>query len=161
MKQKGFTIIELMVCILIITIGLIGVLSLVVLNIQAQSINKNALIASQLAQEGVELVRNARDNNWLRNIYWKTNVVNDGTYTIDYLATINQDVNSISESDAKLYLDEDGYYTHTVTASTTVFSRLISVADKTNYLDITSAVRWKERNNYYNYVAEVYLYDWN
>ncbi|MFH1233130.1 MAG: type II secretion system protein [Patescibacteria group bacterium] len=169
-KQKGFTIIELMVCVSVISIGLIGVLSLVTQNIQAQSINKNSLIAAQLSQEGIELVRNIRDKNWLTSGYsWKhgagigtdSDIIQDGSYIIDYLTTINQDVNAIDDDRAKFYLNSNGYYTHTSTASSTVFSRLISVSDNGDYVDIKSAVNWKEHGNNHSYVAEVYLYDWN
>lgn len=163
---KGFSLIELMVCVLIISIGLIGVLSLVMQNIQAQSINKNALIASQLAQEGIELVRNVRDSNWLiTDNDWDEDIVSDGSYAIDYRGR-DYIINTSESVGEKLYINTNGYYTHdSVGNSSTIFSRLISVnkveiTSTSTYLDIKSTVQWKERGSDHNYVAEVYLYDW-
>lgn len=162
--QKGFSLIELIVCLFIINFGMLGVLSLVLQNIKVENINKNALIAAQLAQEGIELVRNTRDNNWLnKETDWKSNVANYSnkpTYIVDYLGN-NKAVDKIDDVDTKLYINKDGYYTHdSANNFSTVFSRLISVSDKTDYLIVSSAVRWKERDNYHDYIAEVYLYDW-
>ena len=56
-NSTGFSLLEVVVAILIITIGMIGVTSLVIQNIQTQYINKNILIASGLAQEGLEQLR--------------------------------------------------------------------------------------------------------
>ncbi|MFH1232730.1 MAG: prepilin-type N-terminal cleavage/methylation domain-containing protein [Patescibacteria group bacterium] len=166
--QNGFSLIELIVCLFIINLGMIGVLSLVLQNIKVESTNKNALIASQLAQEGLELVRNQRDNNWLGTGGWKDNIVNFSTYIIDYSYKSGNVITGVSEIDdekTKLYINKDGYYIHESTSnSPTIFSRLISASyndnDEEKYLDIKSKVYWKERGRDYNYEAEVYLYDW-
>ena len=164
--QNGFSLIELIVCLFIINLGMIGVLSLVLQNIKVESTNKNALIASQLAQEGLELVRNQRDNNWLGTGGWednKDNIVKFSTYIIDYSYKSGNVIAGVGIDDkkTKLYINEDGYYIHESTNnSPTIFSRLISASDEGNYLDIKSKVYWKERGRDYNYEAEVYLYDW-
>ncbi len=165
-NQLGFSILELMISLLIIAIGLVSVLSLITQNIQAQYINKNVLVAAQLTQECFELVRNIRDHNKLLLSYsWDQNIVNDGTYIIDYMgrSSINSVVNSITDNTAKLYLNANGFYTHTATASSTVFSRLVTIRNYpgyTNYLDIECRVRWQERNQNHDYLAETYLYNW-
>src|SRR3989338_10729475 len=83
-NNSGISILEVVVAILIITIGLVGFLSLVIQNIRVQYIDKNVLIASGLAQEGLELVRNVRDLNWLTpGNSWDQDIVGN-SYTIDY-----------------------------------------------------------------------------
>lgn len=163
LNNSGISILEVVVAVLIITMGMIGVLSLVIQNVQAQYINKNVLIASGLAQEGLELVRNIRDLNWLTpgNV-WNQNIVGDNTYTMDYggLASIKMAINSIDEAGARLYVDSNGLYTHTVTAAATNFYRLITVVDQGNYLDIKCTIRWKDGTQNHNYAAETYLYNW-
>src|SRR3990172_140667 len=86
----GFTIIEVIIAISLVNIGLLAISSLVIQNIQTQDINREYIIASMLAQEGLELARNIRDNNWRNDIDWKygngvnsaTDIVQDGSYII-------------------------------------------------------------------------------
>ena len=162
-NNSGISILEVVVAVMIIAMGMVGVLSLVIQNVEAQYINKNLLMASGLAQEGLELVRNVRDLNWLTTSNaWNQGIVGDGTYVIDYggLASVNMAVNSIDEAGARLYVNNNGLYTHTVTATATNFYRLITVVDNTDYLDIKCAIRWKDGTQNHNYVAETYLYNW-
>lgn len=164
-QKRGFSLLEVMMAVLIIGIGMIGVSSLIVQNIQVQYINKNVLIASQLAQEGLELTRNARDENWLTSGNdWDENI-SDGsanyTFTIDYLKNINDTVNSVDEDGAKLYINSDDFYTHISTGNTEIgFYRLITVNDQVNYLEIKCTVQWKERERIHDYTAETVLYNW-
>lgn len=163
-NNSGISILEVVVAMMIITMGMVGVLSLVIQNVEAQYINKNILMASGLAQEGLELVRNARDLNWLTpgNV-WNQNIVGDGTYTMDYggLASIRMAINSLDEAGARLYINGNGLYTHTSSGNTpTNFYRLITVVDNTTYLDVKCAIRWKDGTQNHNYTAETYLYNW-
>ena len=162
-NDNGFTILETVIAFSIIAVGLVGILTLILQSIQVQYINKNVLIASHLAQEGLELVRNARDNNWLTvGSSWQQDLVNDGTYAIDYRgrSSINASVNAISDDGARLYIDGDGFYSHAATANATNFYRLITVVDHTSYLDVECGIRWRDRGQNYDYAARTYLYDW-
>ncbi|MBI2459340.1 MAG: hypothetical protein HYV53_02175 [Parcubacteria group bacterium] len=162
-NNLGISILEVIVAMTIITLGLVGVLSLVIQNVKAQYINKNVLIASDLAGEGLELIRNVRDFNWLTpGNTWKQNIVGDGTYTIDYggLISINMAVNSINDAGARLYLNSDGFYVHTATADTTNFYRLITVVDNGDYLDVKCTIRWQDGAQEHDYTAQTYLYNW-
>ena len=81
--KKGFSIVEVVTVLFIVSLGLVGVLSLIVQNIQSQNVNKGALMAYQLAQEGIELVRHTRDSNWAAGQSWQANL-SPNHYTIDY-----------------------------------------------------------------------------
>ncbi|MFA5360307.1 MAG: hypothetical protein WC349_05160 [Patescibacteria group bacterium] len=162
-NNSGISIIEVVVSIMVIAVGMVGVVSLVIQNIETQYINKNVLIASGLAQEGLELVRNIRDTNWITlGKTWNQDIVGDGTYVIDYngLSSVNMAINSIDETGARLYVDSNGLYTHTATANSTNFYRLITVVDNTNYLDVKCTIRWKDGTQNHNYTAETFLYNW-
>lgn len=65
-SPSGFTLVEVMVAVAVLSVGLIGAANLITYNISnsAKAINKT--IAMNLAQEGIELVRNIRDTNWLQ-----------------------------------------------------------------------------------------------
>lgn len=64
--EDGFTVLEMVIVASIIVIGLIGVLVLVDQIIKFRSLNEKYLLGVQLAQEGLELARYVRNDNWLR-----------------------------------------------------------------------------------------------
>src|SRR3989338_10456135 len=65
MPEKGFTLIEVIVAVFVLTIGVVGVFALVNQTMAASSILTSRLIAAYLAQEGIEIARNIRDGNFL------------------------------------------------------------------------------------------------
>lgn len=172
--QKAFSIIEVVVVIFIVVFGMVGILALAQRSISASNINKNELIASQLAQEGLELVRNKRDENWLAGLPldgWKygdgvdpnTDIVGDLNYSIDYLENI-YNTNSINDVGARLIIGASGYYSHNTSDAPYInspFYRIIEVTDdQDDYVEIKCTVRWKERGATQNYSASMILYNW-
>lgn len=67
---KAFSIIEVIIWIFIFSIWLLSVYVLLQSAININSDNKNRIIASNLAREWVELVRNIRDSNYRTNHLW-------------------------------------------------------------------------------------------
>ena len=66
--KKSFTLLETIVAIYVITVGLSAAMSLASFSLGAADVFKQQLIATNLAQEGVELVHNKRDSNYLTRI---------------------------------------------------------------------------------------------
>ena len=163
-KKSGFSILEIIFVIGIVVIGLLGIIPLVIQNQQAQNIDNNYLIASMLSQEGLELVRNKRDTNWLTDgANWYDNI-DSSSYTIDYYNddfNINDSVNSIDNPGAVLKIDSYGYYSHSV-GDATIFSRIINVTDHIadDYIIVSSTVRFKEHGRIHDYISETYFYAW-
>lgn len=62
---SAFSLVEIMVVVSMITVGFVGIIGLVQKAIMLYYNNKNVLIANNLAQEGLELVRFVRDDNWM------------------------------------------------------------------------------------------------
>ncbi|HRH21718.1 MAG TPA: prepilin-type N-terminal cleavage/methylation domain-containing protein [bacterium] len=62
---RAFTLIEIMVVVSVVTIAFISIVGLVQKTMMLYYDNKNVLIANNLAQEGLELVRFVRDDNWM------------------------------------------------------------------------------------------------
>ncbi len=58
---------EVIIAIFFLTSGIVASFSLISYTISSMSYSSNKLIAAYLAQEGIELVRNIRDTNWLEN----------------------------------------------------------------------------------------------
>ena len=69
-SRKAFSIIELMVGIFIFTLWLLSVYMVLMTSINANERNKNAIIASNLAREQIEIFRNIRDTNYKKLQVW-------------------------------------------------------------------------------------------
>lgn len=78
MKKNGFTILELMVTIVVILIGVLGAYSVIQDILLSTAKSSNRLTATYLAQEGIELIRNERDTNWIIGppTSWTNNILN-------------------------------------------------------------------------------------
>lgn len=165
-RQSGFSILEVVIAIFIITMGLIGILSLMGQNLQAKYVNKNGLIASMLAQEGLELVRNKRDNNVVNAESFKEGMLS-ATYAIDLENFYT--VPSINSAAAVLKTNTGGFYCNanwpvlnlTCNPDKSSFSRVVTIVDHVHYLDVVCLVRYKKGNNNYDYSARTQIYDWN
>jgi len=148
-RKKGFFLIEGVIAAFIVTVGLVAVINLIVSGISHTTDSRDHIIASQLAQEGVELVRNIRDNNWANN----NNSFDPSKFPIvdRYNCRIDKD-NGITCNDGinhkKLYYN-NGFYVHTAgTPTPTKFQRKIELkydtgnANTANSLTVTSIVIW-------------------
>ncbi len=171
-NNSAFTLVELMVAIAIISTSMVAIFSLIIQNIQVQKVNKDTLTASMLAQEGVELVRSVRDENWLTPLaeVWDGIDEVDNTFSIDFNFAIDRVPNIPTDSGARLYLNGNNFYDHTVVGGTpTQFYRLITIAPSgldtdgdgnDDYMSVSSQVQWMRNGHPKNYVAETLLYDW-
>ena len=175
--KKAFSLIEVVVVIGIVVVGMLGVSSLMLQNLQAENIDRDNLVASMLAQEGLELVRNQRDLNWLTGgAVWTDRIIGDGggdsSYMIDYYpgdVEINFYYGADNINDANLQIDPYGFYAHDTVEHGSVsgwpdtnFYRLIEVADNlaNGYLEIKCTVRFFHLGQPKDYVATTHLYSW-
>lgn len=62
--QGGFSIAEVIIAAAVITVGILATLNLLYSSRNTERGNRDFIVAAQLAQEGVEIVRNVRDNNF-------------------------------------------------------------------------------------------------
>lgn len=138
-KEKGFTIIELVISIFILSFAVVGIFSAFSIMVILTSDTANQLTAAYLAQEGMEIVRNIRDTNWLNmNICAAApSALNCPVTWVDGLAAgvcsttgCGADYKSISMSGTfsgdYLDIDPDGFYGYT-SGTQTIFKRKIII----------------------------------
>jgi len=115
-NKDGFSIIEVIVAVGIITVGIIPIISLFTQNLNNEIKNENMLIASYLANESIEIVRQERDDNWTAGDDWMTNITADGSKVIVGLNNTNdirrgwEVVVPGSANYKKVYLTDEGFY---------------------------------------------------
>lgn len=123
-NKAGFSLVEVLITLLVLSVGVAAVSALMAGNIKTSINSKNQIIASGLAQEGIELVRNLNDNNTT----FATQVADGADYRIDYLsdyATFK--ASNSAGSDKKLYLN-GGFYSHASSTTTTKFFRKVRIS---------------------------------
>ena len=158
--QNGFTLLETIVAVGLITVGLISALALISSSLFYVSSIEDRLIAANLAGEGIEVVRNIRDSNWLQNPTDRTKLnlnLSNGDYQASYNST---SLSSYSRS--TLFLDPStGIYSHTPSTINTPYERKISITNLSSYeMQVISTVTWQRRNITYTSVIEDHLFNW-
>jgi Tfp pilus assembly protein PilV len=128
-KTKGFSIGEVILASFILTTGLIAVSALVASSYRQALVSRDAIIATGLAQEGVELVRNVRDNDLAAGGTGFAEFSNSHKHCrIDYNDALVLDCTAASGALSRYTLQygSNGYYAHANTASER-FSRHIYI----------------------------------
>lgn len=158
-REKGTTLVEAMVSVLILSIGIIPSFSIILLANSFSSTIKNNLIASNLAQEGLEVVRALRDNNRFNNRAFDSGLA-AGTYTVDW----NSNALLVVGTNPSLLLNNVGLYNYSSGTDTGFHRRIIIVKDPLTScnceLRITSEITWNERGKSKLITAESHLYNW-
>lgn len=128
-EEKGFLLMEAVMAIFIIGASLIVFITVLSRTFQFEFRNRDYAAASGLAQEGVELVRNIRDNNWKEGdmaFDGSTGTFrfpDDGCWQMDY----KNDRYSCSPN-RYLLLDGDYFYEYD-SGNSTKFRREITISD--------------------------------
>jgi len=161
-KKPGFTILEVIIAIFVLSVGILGIISFIFQTTSFSSISSHRLIAAYLAQEGIEIVRNIRDTNWLNEENWN-NGLDIGDYTADY-----DDSHLSSFTDRFLNIEENnGFYSYE-SGTSTIFKRKISiqkpnteVCPESSCIEVTVEVNWQERGKTYSFPpVKERFYNW-
>lgn len=159
-NEQGFGLMEVIVSIFIILIGLMGVMALVNYSTIAGGTSASRLIAANLAQEGIEVVRNIRDLNFGDNGWndWYAGI--EGT--TNYLAQYN-DTSLRAFSDTPLkYNSSTGLYGYdSGTDAPFAFKRKITLTKiSANEVKLVAEITWVEQNRPHVLTAEDRLWNW-
>lgn len=168
--MRGFSLLELIVAITVLGTGILGAVALINRTISAGSTVRDQFIAAVLAQEGMEVVHNIRNTNWVKGASDGVTLWGDGL--VEGNSCVNFDSTSlispgtcgdIDPEERRLYIFDDGFsisYTHTPSATPSIFSRYINIVSGddrgTPYKLVNSTVLWANTS----ISVEERLYDW-
>lgn len=167
--MRGFTLVETLVAITVVVTAMVGPLFAVQQSLNASRTAREQLIASSLAQEGVEYIRGIRDNNYLYlfenpgTISWLYRV--DGTGGTDCRApavcVVDPTRNTQSTNVTPLYIDSIGLYNQASSGTPTGYTRTVqlSAVSATEML-VTVTVTWTSKGQQRNVTVREYLHNW-
>jgi len=161
--SQGFTLLELLTVIFILSISL-GAMALTTTKvINYSNYNKSKLIAVYLAQEGVELVRNLRDSNWIQGNDWLESFPTCPSSNPSQWCEIDYNDSNLIINDRFLKLDSaTGVYSYD-SGIETQFKRKIYLdpLDPTpTSIRVTVKVVWQDNLGEHQYELKEKLYDW-
>ncbi|MFZ2303770.1 MAG: prepilin-type N-terminal cleavage/methylation domain-containing protein [Minisyncoccia bacterium] len=151
-SPRGFTLVETLVAIAILIIAVVGPISLIGDALHKLYYAKDQMIAINLAQEGIEAVRQIRDSNMLSGDTWTKDFGNG-----DCAGPLNCIVDAPAAIPVEkctggcgtiVYIDpSDGFYHQYSSPSGVViptnFSRQINTSINVDEATVTSTVTWK------------------
>lgn len=158
--DSGFTLIESLVAVLILSIVITAIMGLFVVNISSANLVRNNYIASALVQEGMELARNLRDSDWHASRPFGSFGAGAPLANGDYQAQWNSS-QLVVYADTFIRMDgTSGIFSYD-SGNDTVFKRkisitTISVAEKM----VVVTVSWNQKTSSKVVTAEEHLFNW-
>src|SRR3989344_2241928 len=164
-NDRGFTVFELIVTIAILSFGIIGINSFLEPAIILNANYPNRLIAAYLGQEGIEIVKNIRDNNVILGNNWSEgfDVCATGC-ELDYKTktAVETSFNELkSYQDTFLNVNSDGFYSYD-SGEATIFKRKVTIIQPTTNIDILKVdilVTWNYNSLPFNFNTIGYIYN--
>jgi type II secretory pathway pseudopilin PulG len=190
-KQKlcaGFTLIETIIAIFILIVGTIVIYG-IFFDMAKQANNyPNKLTAFYLAQEGIEIIKNIRDDNWVKNTSgWLDRIDNGDCLTgcdfeVDYKAGTDGQLIPYVNEGRFLNIDSNNIYSYNNSGnySQTIYKRKITISGfhdpsgsddvfldgsddyfiQDDIIKIISLVTWEYKGSQFSAQIEDYLYNW-
>lgn len=156
--ERGMTIIETLTSLVLLSIGLIPVFAIMSASVNLSNNIKDNLIAANLAQEGIEVLRAIRDTSWLNNAAFDQNLPSG-----NYLVSWDSDTLIPYDSNAFVRKDPNKIYSHS-SGSDTIFKRRINITPIVSpcncELKVLSEVIWLEKGVNRVITAEDHLFNW-
>lgn len=167
MRNRAFTLIELILAVFVTAVGTVGAFAVLQKVIISTTFSSSRLVASYLAQEGVEVIRNIRDTNWVEGATnWDDDITQDTpSKYLDYQSEVFPDA-GCTNKDYLDYNDANGYYE---CSSYGKFQRTVTVNGKyENFpsagnvliLEVIVEVEWSELGSSHKVTVQEDLYEW-
>ena len=168
--MKGFTLVETLVAITVVLLAVMGPFQLVKDSLTASYVARDQLIATALAEEGLEYVRAVRDSNYLHKLdtgsnrswlHGLTSCIDDEGCTVD---PITEAISGCAGTCLPLRSNAAGLYTQQLGAGTTLtrFTRKVVIEEigTDREARVTVEVSFSTRHTSFTVTVTDNLYNW-
>lgn len=163
-KEKGFSLLGVIIAMFIMIVGMVGILGLLEMSFYSAYSSKMKLTASGLAQEGIEIVRGIRrrQSDWDA---WYSSIPNSGMnisvqYNSDCLGCCPGGSCPSPGSNPKLKINSSGFYQYD-SGNESSFTRMITIEKiSSNEIKVISEVNWQRGSSGHFFRIEDRLWNW-
>jgi len=159
-NQKGFSLIEMLTAVVVVTIGVVGTFSMISEFSGQSQVLRDNFVAAYLAQEGIEIAKNIRDNNKIQGNDWDDGL--DNCYS-GCEASYNDLTLTQWEGDGRVLYIEDtsGHYKYIDTPAAndirTYYKRRITITPTANNeIEIRADIYWEDKTM----MVKTKIYNW-
>jgi hypothetical protein len=175
--KKGSVLIESIVAISLVTVGILGIISLLAKSSSFYNGASNQLTATYLAAEGVEIAKNILDAGYIDGKSWGW--LSDGWYYVDAESYGNallpiENFSGPASADLLNFVPNSpndpsagGSYSRIITGGVpTLFRRVVKIENgldsvtNTGYINVISYVNWNEKGENKQIILEDRFYNW-
>ncbi len=159
--RGGFTLIETMVAIFILSFAITAPMTLVAKSLQASFFARDQIIAFYLAGEAIEHVRNVRDTNTLSNVSWLSGLADCRGGAICDVDVQNSTIVSCSGvCDPLLYDNTLKFYNH-ITGESSVFTREVRMGSiNADEETVSVTVSWRTGLLSHSFNIKEHIFNW-
>lgn len=168
-KNRGFTLVETLVAIAILVTAVTAAFTAAQNGLSSAEFSKNQVTAFYLAQEGIEYIRNLRDDNGINDRDWLYNIAETGNpcelghkCVVDAVNGSSGTMSQCSSACPPLMINSNGFYNQ-LTGSTTPFTREVlieSVGGSADEVAVTVTIKWSKGVVPVTFVARENLFNW-
>lgn len=153
-ENRGSILVESIVAINIIVVGLLGVLNVLSNSLALNRDVGQKFVATYLAVEGVEVVKNLIDTNYAKSQPWNAGL-NEGFYALSYDSD-----HLIPDSENYLRLN-NGIYDYNEEGEATFFKRIINIENvSADEIKVISIVEWRTKKGLVRVDLEDHFFNW-
>lgn len=154
--NAGFALVEVLISVLVFSLALTAIFFVLIVNLGNAQLVKNNFIASGLVQEGMEVIRNIRDNDWHAGNPFGTGIP-DGNYRVQWNSQVLMPF-------ADTYLKKDsgtGFFSYD-SGGDTLFKRSVTISTISAGVEkkVVVTATWSERGRSVSVSAEDHLFNW-
>ncbi|MEK7110464.1 MAG: hypothetical protein AAB867_01250 [Patescibacteria group bacterium] len=163
-KRDGQALVEAMIAISVLTVGFLGIVTLLSRSLSLNRTVADQYLGSYLAAEGIEIVRNLLDAGIIQEkSWWKSGVIEGKDYAVDYTTSFQDGGFLPLSTGAPLqYNAATNLYGYDIGGKNTIFRRVIRVEKiGSDEMRVNAVVSWQMRGGGTGEVdVEDHFYNW-
>lgn len=159
--RRGFSLLETTIAIAILVSAIIGPMALSSQSIRSASVARNTILASNLAQEGIELVKNIRHNNRIKGDSWTKGLNTCDSPNGCFIDAKDLDVKACSANCSYLKFDDSLDLYNYDSGQDSIFRRIITTSNiNSDEIKLSSSIRWSDKFGNHDFTLSTSILDW-